>query len=158
MKNSLVELIQYIGSGLIEQSLQSPNLVSTAIQCLLQFWKNAASSIPRCRVKWLLEQLFAVMSLPEGILYSQRSSIHLPFRFPTECFPVLREKIPGVVESLRKFVSSGVLDESIPDCIVVIMKVYSQETYLLSQYKDLFALLLQLFLPDQEVLVAEFAS
>ena len=50
------------------------------------------------------------------------------------------------------------LDESIPDCIVVIMKVYSQETYLLSQYKDLFALLLQLFLPDQEVLVAEFAS
>ena len=82
----------------------------------------------------------------------------MPFRFPTECFPVLREKIPGVVESLRKFVSSGVLDESIPDCIVGIMKVYSQETYLLSQYKDLFALLLQLFLPDQEVLVAEFAS
>lgn len=55
-----------------KKSLSSPNLVSTAVQCLLQFWKNAASSISRNRVKWLLEQLFAVVSLPEGMQYSQR--------------------------------------------------------------------------------------
>ena len=132
--------------GVFHSALSCEVVVGATFCCLVAFCRNPVLST------------FSSHILDHAIYLRVGSSIHLPFRFPTECFPVLREKIPGVVESLRKFVSSGVLDESIPDCIVVIMKVYSQETYLLSQYKDLFALLLQLFLPDQEVLVAEFAS
>ena len=57
------------------------------------------------------------------------------------------------MESLQKLAASGVLDASVPDCIVVIVKAYSQEAYSPSQYNDLFSLLLRLFLPDQEVFV-----
>ena len=46
---------------------------STAIQCLIEYWRFAASFINRNDVRQVVEQLYAVINCPNVMTHAQRS-------------------------------------------------------------------------------------
>ena len=82
-QRSLLDLIRLVSNAILslcstwmkcsENELSDKITRSTAIQCLIEYWRFAASFINRNDVQQVLEQLYAVMNCPNVMTHAQRS-------------------------------------------------------------------------------------
>ena len=82
-QRSLLDLIRLVSNAILslcstwmkcsENELSDKITRSTAIQCLIEYWRFAASFINRNDVQQVLEQLYAVMNCPNVMKHAQRS-------------------------------------------------------------------------------------